>query len=105
MDDLPLRDNEGYLLDPQQWQPALISWLAQDSAQALTPSHIDIILKLRQFYCDYGHAPAMRPLVTYLKQQLGEAQGNSHYLMTLFGGSPAKQIAKLAGLPKPKNCL
>ena len=27
------------------------------------------------------------------------------YLMMLFPGSPAKRIARLAGLPKPTNCL
>ena len=32
-------------------------------------------------------------------------KGQSRYLMGLFGGSPAKLSAKIAGLPKPENCL
>jgi tRNA 2-thiouridine synthesizing protein E len=47
----------------------------------------------------------MRPLVKLVKEQLGEDCGSSVYLMGLFGGSPAKTAAKIAGLPRPTNCL
>ena len=41
----------------------------------------------------------------YVAQQLGPDKGNSLYLNRLFKGTPAKLAAKLAGLPKPSNCL
>jgi len=47
----------------------------------------------------------MRPLVKLVKEKLGEDCGSSVYLMGLFGGSPAKTAAKIAGLPRPTNCL
>jgi tRNA 2-thiouridine synthesizing protein E len=47
----------------------------------------------------------MRILVKHVRSQLGEEKGNSIYLMQLFPGSPAKLASKLAGLPKPDNCL
>jgi tRNA 2-thiouridine synthesizing protein E len=47
----------------------------------------------------------MRPLIKYLKQQLSQPDLNSIYLLKLFPGSPAKIAAKIAGLPKPENCL
>ena len=47
----------------------------------------------------------MRPLVKYVGQQLGKDKGTSMYLLGLFPGSPAKLGSKLAGLPKPDNCL
>jgi tRNA 2-thiouridine synthesizing protein E len=47
----------------------------------------------------------MRPLVKQVREQLGEDKANSIYLMQLFPGSPAKLLAKIAGLPRPTNCL
>ncbi|MCZ6459336.1 MAG: TusE/DsrC/DsvC family sulfur relay protein, partial [Gammaproteobacteria bacterium] len=37
--------------------------------------------------------------------QLGAEKGTSIYLLKLFPGSPAKLLAKIAGLPRPTNCL
>ena len=47
----------------------------------------------------------MRPLVKYIGQELGKDKGSSLYLLSLFPGSPARLASKLAGLPKPDNCL
>ena len=39
-------------------------------------------------------------------QQLGAERASSIYVMSLFGdGTPAKTVARLAGLPKPTNCI
>ncbi|MFO5992212.1 TusE/DsrC/DsvC family sulfur relay protein, partial [Pseudomonas aeruginosa] len=46
-----------------------------------------------------------RPLIKYVAQRLGPDKGNSLHLNHLFKGAPAKLGAKLAGLPKPSNCL
>ena len=37
--------------------------------------------------------------------EYGEEKGNSRYLQRLFPGGPAKQISKIAGLPKPVKCI
>ena len=63
------------------------------------------IMPLRDFFDRTETSPAMRPLVKLIKEQLGEGCGSSVYLMGLFGGSPAKTAAKIAGLPRPTNCL
>ncbi|MGB2173161.1 MAG: TusE/DsrC/DsvC family sulfur relay protein [Porticoccaceae bacterium] len=47
----------------------------------------------------------MRPLCKQVTVELGVDKGRSLYLNKLFPGSPAKIAAKLAGLPKPKNCI
>jgi tRNA 2-thiouridine synthesizing protein E len=38
-------------------------------------------------------------------EHCGFEKGRSIYLLRLFPGSPAKLVAKYAGLPKPKNCI
>ena len=47
----------------------------------------------------------MRALVKYVRLRLGDDKGRSIYLLRLFPGSPAKIGSRIAGLPKPANCL
>ena len=98
-------DKEGFLLDRGAWNKSIAQQLAAQHNIELTERHWEIIELLRRFYADYEHAPAMRALVKYTAQELGKDKGRSIYLLTLFPGSPAKLGAKIAGLPKPDNCL
>ena len=100
-----LLDDEGYLLNLEDWSESLAIDLAKDKDLQLTPEHWEIIRVIRQFYHDYEHSPAMRPLCKAVAQALGSDKGRSIHLMTLFPGSPAKLAACIAGLPKPDNCL
>lgn len=98
-------DQEGFLLDLADWSEAVAVALAENEGLSLGNAHFEIIHALRQFHAEYQLSPAMRPLVKYIGQQLGKDKGNSLYLLSLFPGSPAKLASKLAGLPKPDNCL
>lgn len=98
-------DPEGYLADLNDWSEAVAEQLADDEGIELTPEHWDIIRLVRDFYARYEMAPAMRPLVKATQQALGSEKGRSIYLMRLFPGSTAKIVARIAGLPKPTNCL
>jgi tRNA 2-thiouridine synthesizing protein E len=98
-------DKEGFVVDLKQWNKDVAAVLANNENIELTPEHWSVITALRNFYSQYQLSPAMRPLVKYLKQQLDKPDLNSIYLLTLFPGSPAKIAAKIAGLPKPENCL
>lgn len=98
-------DPEGYLVNQAEWNPSVVALMAEEEGLSLTPEHWEIIEVVRAFYQRYEMAPAMRPLVKATKNALGEEKGRSIYLMQLFPGSPAKRIARLAGLPKPTNCL
>ncbi len=98
-------DREGFLLNLQDWSQSVAEVIAQGENITLTESHWEIVFLLRQFYDEFDLSPAMRPLVKYVKQHLGTDKGNSIYLLTLFPGSPAKIASKIAGLPKPENCL
>jgi tRNA 2-thiouridine synthesizing protein E len=101
----PVVDEEGFLCGLDQWNQEVAKILAQQEGIELTAEHWDIIHLTRQYYQQYKLSPAMRPLVKYIRQQLGPDQGNSLYLLRLFPDSPAKRISKIAGLPKPDNCL
>ncbi|XKE47364.1 TusE/DsrC/DsvC family sulfur relay protein [Halomonas organivorans] len=98
-------DPEGYLVDLDQWSPAVAEALAEEEGVTLTAEHWEVLEVLRDFYARYEMAPAMRPLVKAVGRALGPDKGRSIHLMRLFPGSPAKLAARLAGLPKPANCL
>ena len=102
---LPPLDKEGYLIDLSDWNRVIAEQLASAEDIALSQAHWQIIDLLRAFYAQTDTAPAMRALVRLARQNLGTEQGSSVYLMGLFGGSPAKVAAKVAGLPRPTNCL
>lgn len=107
---LPLLDEDGYLLDYTCWSEATAIQLAETLQITLTPAHWEVIAAVRRYYTTYELAPAMRPLVKYLGIELGPEKGRSIYLLQLFRSpsttdSPAKLIARLAGLPKPDHCL
>ncbi|MGB1403007.1 MAG: TusE/DsrC/DsvC family sulfur relay protein [Porticoccaceae bacterium] len=71
----------------------------------LTDEHIQVLLVAREFFNEFGFSPSMRPLCKSVSSNLGVDKGRSLYLNEKFPGSPAKSVALLAGLPKPKNCL
>jgi tRNA 2-thiouridine synthesizing protein E len=99
------RDSEGFLVNLQDWNESVAAQLAIAEDIELGAAHWEVIQQTRGFYQHYKLSPAMRPLVKYIRQQLGPDKGNSIYLMQLFPGSPAKLVSKIAGLPKPDNCL
>ena len=98
-------DKEGFLLTLELWSEDVAKDIASGENIQLTKEHFDVIYLLRDFYQKHEVAPANRPLVKLVKTKLSEDKGNSIYLMTLFPESPAKIAAKIAGLPKPPNCL
>ncbi|QIB67385.1 TusE/DsrC/DsvC family sulfur relay protein [Kineobactrum salinum] len=98
-------DPEGFLRELGHWTPAVAEQIAAAEQISLSPAHWEILQLLRDYYTRFDSAPAMRPLVKYVARELGPDKGNSLYLLRLFPGSPAKLGSKIAGLPKPDNCL
>ena len=98
-------DKDGYLLDLNDWSAEVAEALAAQAHIELSPDHWEILELLRSFYQEFELSPATRPLIKYSALKLGPEKGNSMHLNRLFNGTPAKLAAKLAGLPKPTNCL
>ena len=100
-----LCDENGFLSDTRNWSDDIAQAFAAQEGIALTDAHWEVLSLLRSYFEAFGDSPANRALVSYTKQQLGAGKGNSLYLMGLFPGSPARVGSRIAGLPKPKNCL
>lgn len=98
-------DHIGFLLNANHWDLNWVKLKADEINLNITPQDHEIILALRDFYFEYDVSPAMRPLVKHIKNKMGADIGNSIWLMQRYGESPARVLALLSGLPKPKNCL
>ena len=98
-------DHEGFLRSLDAWTPELAQHIAAAEGIRLTDAHWEVITLLRRYYQTYDASPAMRALVKYCRLQLGPDKGSSISLLSLSPDSPAKLGCKIAGLPKPDNCL
>lgn len=97
--------NEGFLKYPDQWNRDVAEALAEAHGLQLTESHWQVLDLLRNYFDAGNEPPSMRKLSGLLKSELDSKNSGSIYLMKLFGPSPAKMAARLAGIPKPKNCF
>ena len=102
---LKLCDGNGFLRQDTFWTDDIAVAIAALESINLSTAHWEIIYLLREFYSRYGDSPANRALVNYVRNKVGPTKGSSHYLLGLFPGSPARVGSRIAGLPKPKNCL
>ena len=97
-------DKQGHLRNLSDWSAEVARQLADGEDIELTGEHWEIIELIRDYYHKYKIFPAMRVLVKAVRKKLGPQKGRSIHLMLLFPDNPARQISKIAGLPKPSNC-
>lgn len=96
---------QGFLIDHHQWNETIAAQIASNDNISLTPAHWEIIHFIRHYYLQYQHLPSNRQFGKAVRLSLGEDKGNSRYLHRLFPQGPIKFACKIAGLPKPPNCL
>ena len=99
-------DQDGHLKYPASWDELSAEQLALTLEVTLTPIHWQILEATRKFYADFDHIPRTRPFVKYLQSALPELELTNAELQKLFNtGVTVREIARVAGLPKPAHCL
>jgi tRNA 2-thiouridine synthesizing protein E len=98
-------DQDGHLLNHQQWTAQAAQQLAYSLDLELTDWHFEVLHALRHFYVEYGYAPATRPLIKYLSKMVSPEISNQLLMERFHTGLVARHLNRLAGLPKPPNCL
>lgn len=96
---------DGFLIDQHSWNQEVATQIAELYNIHLTESHWEIIWFIRTYYGQYKHLPNTRAFVKAIANSLGPEKGNSRHLHQLFPDGPLKYACKIAGLPKPPNCL
>lgn len=98
-------DEDGYLLNIEDWNKDLGGQIAVLEGIEMTDAHWEVINFLREYYQKYQIAPMIKILVKEVAKVMGPDKGNTKYLYELYPGGPAKQACKIAGLPKPTGCV
>ncbi len=91
-------DEEGFLTDYDEWNEDLARVLAAQIGIELTEDHWKAISFLRSDYKLTGETPTLRRVTTVGGIPTKE-------LFVLFPKKPAKKMAYIAGLPKPRGCV
>ena len=91
-------DEQGFLLEPD-YRDEVVDAIAAAEGIALTPDHWTVVRYLRDEYREHGHTPNFRNMLKGLGEALPGCDSKSLY--ALFPIGPAKQGAKVAGLPQP----
>jgi len=91
-------NEEGFLTEPDQWDEMLAPELAKAIGLELTDAHWPLIRFLRDDYAVQGETATLRRVSTQTGTPVKE-------LFVLFPGKPAKKMAYVSGLPKPKGCV
>lgn len=92
-------NEEGFFEDPAQWTEDMAPEIAaEEGIDALGDRHWEVIHFMRKEFDEKGTGPTVRIL--------GKTSGVPvKELYQLFPGGPAKQAAKVAGIPKPRGCI
>ena len=91
-------DAEGFLTDPDQWDEDLALVLAGNIGIELTEEHWALLRFLREDYAKQGETATTRRV-----QSVGGVPTKRQF--QLFPKKPAKKMAYIAGLPKPRGCV
>lgn len=91
-------DPEGFMTEYDEWSEELAGQLADRIGIELTDEHWKAIRFLRQDYPAHGETATLRRVSTLAGIPVKQ-------LFTLFPSKPAKKMAYIAGLPKPRGCV
>ncbi len=98
-------DQDGHLVDYTIWNEDVAQELAKSLDLDLIPWHFEILQAVRQFYAQFGHSPATRPLIKFLMKSVSPDINNAVLQEKFNTGLVARHLSRLAGVPKPANCL
>lgn len=97
-------DEYGYMLNTEDWSPALAESMSANDGITLTSEHWEIINLIRNYYLEFEIVPAIRLLTRAIGVRLGQEKGSAHYLYELFPDGAGNQAVRYAGLPRPTGC-
>lgn len=92
-------DDEGYLIEPNDWDENVAAYLAGQEKIELTDEHWRVIQFMRKYYEDHLIAADARFVIKFLAEELGCGRNR---LFELFPYGYVKQACKIAGMKRPR---
>ena len=99
------RDNEGFLLDPSDWDEELAQALAREAGIELSDEHWQVIRFIREHFEQSQVVPEARKVLRFMRDSLGGELATRRYLYTLFPTGYGQTACKIAGMRKPLKLM
>ncbi len=98
-----VRDIEGYVIDPQDWNEDLARELAAEEDLELTEAHWPVLRFMREHWQEHKVAPDVRHVTKWLVEAHGyDKKSAKQHLFELFPYGYVKQACKIAGMQRPR---
>ena len=97
----PTLDNEGYLVEPAEWNESVALELAMRAGINLEEDHWDVIRFMRQYHEEHQVAADARHVIKHLSERFGSNARNR--LFELFPYGYVAQACKIAGMKRPRG--
>ncbi len=98
-------DNEGYLLDPSEWDLDVAQELARGENLSMSDEHWTVVRFVRDWFEDRHSVPEARHALKDLRRKLGKEKATRKYLYSLFPYGYGQQACKIAGMRKPLKLM
>jgi TusE/DsrC/DsvC family sulfur relay protein len=95
-------DDEGYLVDPANWNEHVAEALARQERIVLSEEHWAVIRFMREYYEQHQIAPDARHVMKHLAEYKGAGKAGRNDLFVLFPYGYVKQACKIAGMRRPR---
>ena len=98
---MPTHDDEGYLVDPDDWTEDWARRTAATMQLTLDDDHWFVIRFMRQWYREHQVSPDARHAMRHLEQR-HPGQGRRR-MFELFPYGYVRQACRIAGMRKPRS--
>ena len=98
-------DEEGFLLDPAQWNERVAQHIAAGEQLELTHERWQVVRYVREHFDYRGTVPEARHVLKMLAEHFGKDKGTRKFLYSLFPYGYGQQACKIAGMTKPRKLM
>jgi len=99
----PVRDVEGYLVNPEDWDVVVACTLADEENLVLEQEYWPVLQFMRQHWQEHKVAPDVRHVVKFLVEEHAYSKPAAKALLfQLFPYGYVQQACKIAGMQKPR---
>jgi tRNA 2-thiouridine synthesizing protein E len=95
-------DDEGYLVDPDDWNETVAVALAEREGLQLTDLHWQVLRFMRAFLDEHQLIPDARFVIRFLADEAGLGDAARQRLFELFPYGYVRQACKIAGMRRPR---
>lgn len=98
-------DEEGFLLDPHDWNESLAQHIALGEKLDLDESRWAVVRYVREHFESHGQVPEARYILKELGKRFGKEKATRKFLYQLFPYGYGQQACKIAGMRKPRKLM